>query len=604
MVCALLTAVVATLHSQSSDPATLYQQALRREAVLRQEMDTARPGASGGVVLERIRVLVGSYEDMARLFAASNAGDDSLSHAGMLAADAFARFGERADRETALRILKSLPVRFPASPLLKEATARVRSLEGAKPPLQATKTTTTPPSTPPSTLPSTPATTPTSSPASTPAAASPASAFARASASAQSATVDKPADKSSLVMLRTIRREVLPDTLRVTLELDREVAFYDERIEGPPRVFVDLPNTRASDGLKDATIPYPDGPVKQVRVGRQLNSRTRVVLDLNGAGSHSVYAVYNPYRIVIDIERPAAGAAAVIPTERAPIGTRPARAPLVMAANASKAAPSAIAPPRETSAAEARPAPSPPPLNSNGGFSIARQLGLGVTRIVIDPGHGGHDPGARGNGISEAALVLDVATRLEELLKKENVEVVLTRRTNAYVSLEERTALANRSDADLFLSIHANASTVPAARGIETYFLNFAPNPEAEAIAARENAGSSKSMRHLPDIVQAIALNNKIDESRDFATIVQSTLYQELRKSNRTLRNLGVKQAPFMVLVGATMPSVLAEISFMSNSAEAALLKTDRYKQEIAEALLAGIMRYQNSLKKGSPRAE
>jgi len=595
IVCALLTAVVATLHSQSSDPATLYQQALRREAVLRQEMDAARPGASGGIVLERIRVLIGSYEDMARLFAASNAGDDSLSHAGMLAADAFARFGEGADRETALRILKSLPARFPASPLLKEATARVRSLEGAKPPPQAAKTTTAP---------STPRLPPPSTPAPIPASTLAPASFAKASASAQSATVDKPADKSAIVMLRAIRRDALPDTLRVTLELDREVAFHDERIEGPPRVFVDLPNTRAVDALKDATIPYPDGPVRQVRVGRQLNSRTRVVLDLNGAGSHSVYAVYNPYRIVIDIERPAAGAASVIPTERAPIGTRPARAPLVMAANASKAAPSIAPPARETSAADTRPAPSPPPLNSNGGFSIARQLGLGVTRIVIDPGHGGHDPGARGNGISEAALVLDVATRLEALLKKENVEVVLTRRTNAYVALEERTALANRSDADLFLSIHANASTVPAARGIETYFLNFAPNPEAEAIAARENAGSSKSMRHLPDIVQAIALNNKIDESRDFATIVQATLYQELRKSNRTLRNLGVKQAPFMVLVGATMPSVLAEISFMSNSAEAALLKTDRYKQEIAEALLAGIMRYQNSLKKGSPRAE
>ena len=599
IVCALLTAVVATLHSQSSDPATLYQQALRREAVLRQEMDAARPGASGGIVLERIRVLIGSYEDMARLFAASNAGDDSLSHAGMLAADAFARFGEGADRETALRILKSLPARFPASPLLKEATARVRSLDGAKPPPQAAKTTTAP-STPLLPPPSTPA----PIPASILAPASPASAFAKASAPAQSATVDKPADKSAIVMLRAIRRDALPDTLRVTLELDREVAFHDERIEGPPRVFVDLPNTRAVDALKDATIPYPDGPVRQVRVGRQLNSRTRVVLDLNGAGSHSVYAVYNPYRIVIDIERPAAGAASVIPTERAPIGTRPARAPLVMAANASKAAPSIAPPARETSAADTRPAPSPPPLNSNGGFSIARQLGLGVTRIVIDPGHGGHDPGARGNGISEAALVLDVATRLEELLKKENVEVVLTRRTNAYVALEERTALANRSDADLFLSIHANASTVPAARGIETYFLNFAPNPEAEAIAARENAGSSKSMRHLPDIVQAIALNNKIDESRDFATIVQSTLFQQLRRTNRTLRNLGVKQAPFMVLVGATMPSVLAEISFMSNSAEAALLKTDAYKQKIAEALLAGIMRYQNSLKKGSPRAE
>ena len=188
---------------------------------------------------------------------------------------------------------------------------------------------------------------------------------------------------------------------------------------------------------------------------------------------------------------------------------------------------------------------------------------------------------------------------------QQGVEVVLTRRTDAYVALEERTALANKSDADLFLSIHANASTAASARGIETYFLNFAPNPEAEAIAARENAGSARSMRHLPDIVQAITLNNKIDESRDFATIVQATLYAELRKTNKTLKNLGVKQAPFMVLVGAGMPSVLAEISFMSNRAEAALLKTDRYKQQIAEALLAGVMRYQSSLKKAAPsRAE
>ena len=567
-----------TLHGQSSDPATLYQQALRRETVLRQEMEAAKPGAPGGVVLERIRVLVGSYEDMARLFAKTNHGDDSLSHGGLLAADAYARFDESVDRDTAVRILKSLPARFPSSPLVKEATARVRALEGGRP--QA----------------------PAPAPAKTAVAApsTPASASTQAPPPASSAS-----PSSSIVMLRAIKREALPDTLRVTLELDREVAFYDERIDGPPRVFVDLPNTRAVDALKDATIPYPDGPVKQVRVGRQLNSRTRVVLDLNGAGSHSVYAVYNPYRVVIDIERPVASAASDIPTEQAPIGTRPAGAPLVMAANASKAAPPSIASPfPNTPTGDTRPAPSAPPANRNGGFSIARQLGLGVTRIVIDPGHGGHDPGARGNGISEAALVLDVALRLEELLKKENVEVVLTRRTNAFVALEERTALANRSDADLFLSIHANASTVPAARGIETYFLNFAPNPEAEAIAARENAGSSKRMRHLPDIVQAIALNNKIDESRDFATIVQSALYQELRKTNRTIKNLGVKQAPFMVLVGATMPSVLAEISFMSNSAEAALLKTDAYKQEIADALLSGIMRYQNSLKKGSPRAE
>ena len=570
LACILSAALVITLHSQSSDPSALYQQALKREASLRQELEAIKPGSSGGPLLERIHVLIRSYEDMARLFASSDSGDDSLSHAGTLAADAFATFGETADRDTALRLLKSLPGRFPRSPLVKDAAARVKQLEGSRPP---------------------------------------ATAAARAAPAVAAAAVDaRPASApvvSSTVMLRAIRREVIQDTLRVTLDLDREVPYYDERIDGPPRVFVDLPNTRAVESLKDATIPFPDGPVRQVRIGRQLNTRTRVVLDLNGAGSHSVYAVYNPYRIVIDVERLPAAAPAILTTQAPPVGSAPARAPLVLASNASKTSRSAItAPLREPPPVEARPGPSTPPHNTTGSFSFARQLGLGVTRIVIDPGHGGHDPGARGNGISEAALVLDVATRLEELLKAEHIEVVLTRSTNTFVALDERTALANRSAADLFLSIHANASTVPAARGIETYFLNFAPNPEAEAVAARENASSSKSMRHLPDIVQAIALNNKIDESRDFAAIVQSTLYQELRKTNRTLKNLGVKQAPFMVLVGATMPSVLAEISFMSNSAEAALLKTDRYKQQIAEALMAGIMRYQNSLKKVLPRAE
>src|SRR5687767_1531304 len=567
---AILTALAAvTLHGQSSDPAALFQQALRRETLLRQELAAARPGAPGGVLLERIRVLIGSYEDLARLFAKSESSDDSLSHGGMLAADAFAQFGEVSDRETALRMLRSLSARFPASALAKTAAARVRTLEAAKPgAAMATAAAPVSPSAPPPSLPAAPAPPP---------------------APAVSAKVPP----SGPVTLRDIRREVLPETLRVTLELDREVSFHDERIDGPPRVFVDLANTRAAEALKDATIPFPDGPVRQVRVGRQLNSRTRVVLDLSGAGSHSVYTLYNPFRIVIDLQRTAsAPAAAVLPAQTTPL-PKPGRAPVVMASNASRTAPALAA------------APSVPPQNSNGTFSLARQLGLGVTRVVIDPGHGGHDPGARVNGISEAALVLDVAARLEDLLKKQNVEVVLTRRTNAYVALEERTALANRSDADLFLSIHANASTAQSARGVETYFLNFASNPEAEAIAARENAGSAKSMRHLPDIVQAIAMNNKLDESRDFATIVQSTLYAQLRQTNKTLKNLGVKQAPFMVLVGAQMPIVLAEISFMSNRAEATLLKTDRYKQQIAEALSAGIMRYQSSLKRAAPpRAE
>jgi N-acetylmuramoyl-L-alanine amidase len=560
-----------TLHAQSSDPAALFQQALRREALLRQELDAARVGSPGGLQLDRIRVLIVSYEDMARLFTTSETSDDSLSHAGLLAADAFDRFGESADRDAALRAFKSLSARFPASTLAKQGSVRMKALEAANP---AT------------------------------AVARPVSVADTAAAPVRAAT--PVAAASGPVTLSAIRREALPDTLRVTLELDREVAFHDERIEGPPRIFIDLANTRAADALKDATIPFPDGPVRQVRVGRQLNSRTRVVLDLSGAGSHSVYAVYDPYRIVIDIAR-VAPAAAVLPARMTPIAAEPTRAPVVIASTASSTPkpPAAAPPPTNATAADgSRSAPAAPRQNTNGSFSLARQLGLGVARVVIDPGHGGHDPGARVNGISEAALVLDVATRLEELLKKEEVEVILTRRTNAYVALEERTSIANRSDADLFLSIHANASTAASARGVETYFLNFAPNPEAEAIAARENSGSARSMRHLPDIVHAIALNNKLDESRDFATIVQSTLYQELRKSNKTLKNLGVKQAPFMVLVGAVMPSVLAEISFMSNRGEATLLKTERYKQQIAEALLAGIVRYQNSLKKGSARTE
>ena len=242
--------------------------------------------------------------------------------------------------------------------------------------------------------------------------------------------------------------------------------------------------------------------------------------------------------------------------------------------------------------------PVAPATNSSGKFSVARQLGLGVSRIVIDAGHGGHDPGASAHGISEAELVLDIALRLEALLAEQAMDVVLTRRTNAFISLDERTEIANRESADLFLSIHANASANAAARGVETYFLNFALNPQAEAVAARENATSGKTMNNLPEIVKAITLNNKLNESRDFASSIQRALIRGMRPGNKVLRDLGVKQAPFMVLIGAAMPSVLAEISFVTNRQEARLLKTPAYRQRIAESLLAGVLRYQESLKK------
>ena len=209
---------------------------------------------------------------------------------------------------------------------------------------------------------------------------------------------------------------------------------------------------------------------------------------------------------------------------------------------------------------------------------MARQLGLGVSRIVIDPGHGGHDPGAKGKGGStEAELVLDVSLRLEKLLAKvPGLEVILTRHGDDFVALPERTAIANREGADLFLSIHANASPNDQAHGVETYFLNFANNLSAAAVAARENATSGQAMGALPDFVRAIALNNKLDESRDFATLVQQSMVERLRPTNKTIRDLGVKQAPFVVLIGASMPSVLAEISFLTHEQEAQAAEEQR----------------------------
>jgi len=219
--------------------------------------------------------------------------------------------------------------------------------------------------------------------------------------------------------------------------------------------------------------------------------------------------------------------------------------------------------------------------------------------VVIDPGHGGHDPGAHGHGVVEAELVLDVALRLEKLLQKEEqIEVEMTRRTDVFIPLEERTAIANRAGADLFLSIHANASRNGSARGVETYYLNFASNPEAEAVAARENSASSRTLHVLPDIIRAIALNNKLDESRDFAELVQKSMNKRLRAQNSGLKSLGVKRAPFVVLIGASMPSVLAEISFVTNKQEASLLKTGAYRQRIAQALYDAVTQYQRSLKK------
>jgi len=235
---------------------------------------------------------------------------------------------------------------------------------------------------------------------------------------------------------------------------------------------------------------------------------------------------------------------------------------------------------------------------ADGDRSLIRALGLKIGRIVIDAGHGGHDTGTIGpNGLQEKDLVLDVALRLGRLLESRlGADVIYTRDDDTFIPLETRTAIANEHQADLFVSVHANSSQDPSARGVETYYLNFTSNPEALEVAARENAVSEKSIHELQDLVKKITLKEKIEESRELATDVQQSLYTGLSAKSPSLRNRGVKKAPFVVLIGANMPSILAEISFVSNPVDEKKLATPEYRQKIAESLYKGIAKYAGGL--------
>ena len=507
-----------------------------------------------------VRAVVAAYQEIVRRHPASGYSDNALWQAGRLSIDAFLQFGQERDKTTGILLLRLLTTEYPTSRRVKEVSDQLARMD----------------------------VTPAAWPEGPPLPLS------------ELGTGLRPGPTVKVATIREIRREALADAVRITIELDREVTFHDERIQDPVRVFVDLPSTRAAPELVDKTLRF-DGDtdiVRQVRIGRHPNTTTRVVLEAAGVSSYSVYPLYDPYRLVIDCVR--LPAPVVAPASAIVVDLSPPPAAIPATTPPAPAAPAAAGPPPlpATDPLPASVSTSAPPRNLGGGYSLARQLGLSVSRVVIDPGHGGHDPGAMGKSITEAELVLDIALRVENLLRKApGTEVILTRRADQFVPLQERTAIANREGADLFLSIHANASANPSMHGVETYFLNFASNMTAASVAARENAASGQAMGALPDFLRAIALNNKLDESRDFATEVQSAIVGRLRKSNKTVKDLGVKQAPFLVLIGAAMPSVLVEISFVTNGPEAKLLRSNAYRQRIAEALASAIGEYQKSLK-------
>jgi N-acetylmuramoyl-L-alanine amidase len=251
-------------------------------------------------------------------------------------------------------------------------------------------------------------------------------------------------------------------------------------------------------------------------------------------------------------------------------------------------------PPGEPEAPPAKPAAP----TESGARTLTRALGLKIARVAIDPGHGGHDTGCLGpTGLREKDLVLDVGLRLKKLIER-NMEstVIMTRSQDVFIPLEERTAVANEHTADLFISVHANASRSRKTRGVETYYLNFTSDSEALEVAARENATSQESVHQLQDLIKKIALTEKIEESHELAKQVQHEVSTRLQQASGEQRDRGIRKAPFVVLIGANMPSILAEISFLTNPRDERLLKKGEYRQKVAEALYAGIARYVDNL--------
>jgi N-acetylmuramoyl-L-alanine amidase len=464
------------------------------------------------------------------------------------------------------------------------------------------------------------------------------------------------ARRGKLPLVTSIRQWATPDYTRIAIDLEEEVKYEAGRVPSPDRIFFDLHDTKLAPELVGKSFEVSgDGLLRKVRVAQFSLNMTRVVLEVDSLAEYSAFLLPNPYRLIIDIhgkqpqtavaknndsQKPSVGVQTDIgaakkeptyigsgtpappakgddPTKELAESNAPITRELskkdpadVRATSHPTSAPTVeVVAPRATKkgrkakkdddeVADATPATKEADPLTSGDRSLIRALGLKIGRIVVDAGHGGHDTGTIGpNGLQEKDLVLDVALRLGKLLERKlGAEVVYTRDDDTFIPLETRTAIANKHQADLFISVHANSSRDPKARGIETYYLNFTSNPEALEVAARENAVSEKSVFELQDLVKKIALKEKIEESREFATDVQGALFTGLSLKNAGLRNRGVKKAPFVVLIGANMPSILAEISFVSNPQDERRLKTPDYRQKIAEALFKGVSKYANGL--------
>jgi len=358
--------------------------------------------------------------------------------------------------------------------------------------------------------------------------------------------------KDTRIEIYNLRYHTHPSFTRIVIDVGELREYFFDELKSPDRVYVDVFQAKLNPILHTKTINLDNEYIQKIRIAQKNQTTVRAAVDLvfSKIDQYRVWHLPDPFRIIIDI----------YPVKN-----------------------------------------STTPKPTDSGYSMARQLGLGIKRIVIDPGHGGKDPGCIGSrNTQEKNVVLDIATRLKNLLSsKQNLEVIMTRETDIFVPVENRPVIANQKKADLFVSIHANANPRKNYCGTATFFLNFSTDPSVNATAARENATSTKNIGDMKEIITKIAQNSKIKESKELAENIQQSLTSHIKKSYKSINDLGVKGGPFWVLIGGEMPSVLVETLHLSNSREEALLRTDEYRQKIAEGIYQGIIQYIHSLGKG-----
>jgi N-acetylmuramoyl-L-alanine amidase len=371
-----------------------------------------------------------------------------------------------------------------------------------------------------------------------------------------------------LAKVTNIRNFSLRDYTRVVIDLESQKRYQshllkpDAKHGKPPRLFVDIDGTYIEPDLKIPSLET--GLLEQIRFARNTDNKVRVVLDINSFKKYNVFHLQNPFRIVMDIygDKNSSSTTIARTNNNTDIKSNPAR----------------------------------------DGSSLAVALGLKIRRVVIDPGHGGHDPGAIGpSGLKEKDVNLKIAKALKERLKKNGKKhgiehVSLTRDKDKFIRLEDRTTIAHKKEADLFISIHCNAARNKKAYGIETYILSLTKDKNALEVAARENALSTQDISDMENIIKKIVNNTKIDESKELATHVQSSIISRVNGKYKKVKNKGVKKAPFVVLIGADVPSILVESSFITNPREEKRLKSNKYIDKIADGIFAGVVEYSKGI--------